>query len=132
MTTGRRYGRLPRPEIFHSNSNNDSNVINNSLVDLSFLLERNGAVNDHVDDDEYDPRTHRLLTLATHHLTALVLILYGLYGICRFGFGWDPTAIGDPPPETYTVHVKGITDDTFDGSPGTIHWTIRKESGGQR
>lgn len=52
---------------------------------------------------------HSLLTMATNHMIAFVIILYGLYGICRFGFGWDP--IRDPPPPNYmTIHIPGVTD----------------------
>ena len=60
------------------------------------------------DENHHD---RRMTTMAIHHLTALVLIFYGLYAICRFGFGWDP-ASPDPPPPTYTLHIKGLTDDT--------------------
>lgn len=75
-------------------------------------------------EEDDSPRSRHLLTVAIHHLTALVLIMYGLYGTCRFGFGWDP-ATGDLPPPTYTVHIKGITDDTVNGSTGTLTWNLR-------
>jgi hypothetical protein len=75
-----------------------------------------------------DPRSRRLLTMATHHLTALVLVLYGLYVLCRIAFGWDPTK-RDPPPPTYTIHVKGITDDTATGSMWTVTWNLRGDKG---
>lgn len=48
------------------------------------------------------------IKMAVNHMIAFVLLLYGLYAICRFGFGWDPTK--DPPPPTYTIHISGITD----------------------
>eukprot|EP00980_Cylindrotheca_fusiformis_P011942 scaffold2830_cov131-Cylindrotheca_fusiformis.AAC.63 len=48
------------------------------------------------------------LTMAVNHMIAFVLALYGLYAICRFGFGWDPTK--DPPPPTYTIHIPGVTN----------------------
>jgi hypothetical protein len=41
-------------------------------------------------------------------MVAFVLLFYGLYAICRFGFGWDPTK--DAPPPTYTIHIPGITN----------------------
>lgn len=53
---------------------------------------------------------NEMVTMATNHMIAFILFMYGLYAICRFGFGWD--AIRDPPPQTiYTVHIAGITDD---------------------
>ena len=34
-----------------------------------------------------NPQSRQLLQMSTQHVTAFVLILYALYGICRFGFG---------------------------------------------
>lgn len=64
--------------------------------------------------EEEDASSRNLLTMTTNHMIAFVLILYGLYAICRFGFGWDPAR--DPPPPTVTIHIHGITDD--DAKPG--------------
>jgi hypothetical protein len=50
------------------------------------------------------------LVMATNHMTAFVVIFYGLYAVCRFGFGWDP--IRDPPPATYTIEIPGLTTTT--------------------
>lgn len=47
------------------------------------------------------------MTMAINHMVVLVLVFYGLYAICRYGFGWDPAR--DPPPPTYTLHIPGIT-----------------------
>ena len=47
------------------------------------------------------------LVMAGHHMTAFCWIFYGLYALCRFGFGWDP--IRDPPPASYTVEIPGLT-----------------------
>ena len=75
-------------------------------------------------DDELDDETSRQLrVMAIHHLTALVLIFYALHAMCRFGFGWDPAR--DPPPPLYTLHIKGLTDDTADGNTGTVSWNLR-------
>ena len=43
--------------------------------------------------------------------------------MCRFGFGWDPAR--DPPPPLYTLHIKGLTDDTAAGNTGTVSWNLR-------
>jgi hypothetical protein len=64
-----------------------------------------------VEDEDDDRISRHLLTLSINHMKVFVFTLYGLYAICRFGFGWDPTS-NDPPPTTYTLHIKGITDDT--------------------
>ena len=48
------------------------------------------------------------MKMAINHMIALVLMFYGLYALCRYGFGWDPAK--DPPPPTYTLHIPGITD----------------------
>lgn len=48
------------------------------------------------------------MKMALNHMIALVLMLYGLYAICKYGFGWDPRR--DPPPPTYVLHIPGITD----------------------
>ena len=50
------------------------------------------------------------LIMAVHHMTAFCWIFYGLYALCRFGFGWDP--IRDPPPATYTIEIPGLTTTT--------------------
>jgi len=47
------------------------------------------------------------LVMAIHHMTAFVLIFYGLCLVCRFGFGWDP--MKDPPPTSYTIEIPGLT-----------------------
>jgi hypothetical protein len=73
--------------------------------------------------DHDDPSSGQLRVMAIHHSTALVLIFYALYALCRFGFGWDPAR--DPPPPTYTVHIKGLTDDTAAVSMGTLTWNLR-------
>lgn len=63
------------------------------------------------DDAEYTVENARAsrerLVMAVNHMTAFVLIFYGLYAICRFGFGWDPTR--DPPPPSYTINIPGLT-----------------------
>jgi hypothetical protein len=56
--------------------------------------------------DETDEEAR--ITTAVNHMVAFVLLFYGLYAICRFGFGWDPTK--DTPPPTYTIHIPGITN----------------------
>jgi hypothetical protein len=41
------------------------------------------------------------MKMAINHMIAFVLIVYGLYTICRFGFGWDPL-VDDPPSN---IHI---------------------------
>jgi hypothetical protein len=53
--------------------------------------------------------SRQLLVMAYQHLLALVIFMFVLYFICRFGFGWTP-GTGTPSPSV-TVHVRGITDD---------------------
>jgi len=65
------------------------------------------AQND-VEDRENTIASRERLTMAVNHMTAFVLIFYGLTIICRYGFGWDP--IRDPPPPSYTVHIPGLTN----------------------
>jgi hypothetical protein len=76
-------------------------------------------------DDEDDERSveaaavvasRERLVMAVHHMTAFCWIFYGLYALCRFGFGWDP--IRDPPPATYTIEIPGLTTTTT-GTPWT-------------
>lgn len=47
------------------------------------------------------------LVMAVNHMTAFVIIFYGLYIICHYGFGWNP--LRDPPPPSYTVQIPGLT-----------------------
>lgn len=82
------------------------------------------------DDDDTAGNSRQLLTMSINHMKVFVLMLYGLYAICRFGFGWDPTKKSDPPPPTYTLHIKGITDDTAIGSTG--HITFLRGAGSQQ
>ncbi|KAL7558357.1 hypothetical protein ACA910_004022 [Epithemia clementina (nom. ined.)] len=35
-----------------------------------------------------------LLIMAQNHMMALLVFLYGLYALCRFGFGWTPAGGG--------------------------------------
>lgn len=60
-------------------------------------------------------RSRERLSMAVNHLTAFVLIFYGLYATCRFGLGWDP--IRDPPPPTFTVEVPGLTSGVETNDP---------------
>ena len=92
----------------------------------SIILEDNGYSDEEITtggDSDDDESSRQLRVMAINHLTALVLIFYGLYALCRFGFGWDPAR--DPPPPTYTLHIKGLTDDTAAGSTGTVSWNLR-------
>jgi hypothetical protein len=57
---------------------------------------------------ESERRDEELLTMAVNHLTAFVLIFYGLYAFCRFGLGYD--AIRDPPPPSFTIEIPGLTN----------------------
>ena len=48
------------------------------------------------------------LEMAVSHLTAFVLIFYGLYAFCRYGLGYDP--VRDPYPPSYTIEIPGLTN----------------------
>ena len=98
----RRRNRLLSANARATNLNNNLSV-DHPTVDRQ-LSPENQTVRSRVSNDG-----HLLVVVAVNHLAAFVVILYGLYVICRFGFGWDPTH--DPPPPTYTVHIRGVTDD---------------------
>jgi hypothetical protein len=81
------------------------------------------GVNDTEDDDDgdhYDQQQQQrpLAAANLRAMTILVLSMYALCALCRFGFGWDPIRRGGvvPPPPTYTLHIPGVTDDRFGGS----------------
>ena len=54
-------------------------------------------------DNEGNPQDDALLRMAVNHLLALVVFLYGLYALCRFGLGWTPGS--SQPPPTFVVQV---------------------------
>ena len=66
------------------------------------------------EDDDTEQRIESVrasrerLEMAVNHLTAFVLIFYGLYAFCRFGLGYDP--IRDPSPPTHTIEIPGLTN----------------------
>jgi hypothetical protein len=91
-----------------------------NIVGAHVSLGVPGGGDDDGDDDDPSGNSRQLLTMSINHMKVFVLILYGLYAICRFGFGWDPTKKDDPTPPTYTLHIKGITDDTAIGPTGHI------------
>lgn len=76
------------------------------------VLDEHGVLhdlNEPNDDPREDAATEERLAMATNHMIAFVLIIYGLFLLCKYGFGWDP--IKDPAPPSYTLHIRGITDD---------------------
>lgn len=59
-------------------------------------------------NEENDAASRERLTMAVNHLTAFVIFFYGLYALCRFGFGYDPIRDSSTPP-SYTLEIPGIT-----------------------
>ena len=52
-----------------------------------------------------ETRSRDLLIMAQNHVLAFLVIMYLLYVICKFVFGWTP---GTPAPPTKTIHLSDI------------------------
>jgi len=75
----------------------------------SFIAHQNPQEHDlesfssiQVVNDSESRESRRLLVMAQNHLFAWLVIMYIIYFICRYGFGWTPGS-GKPAP-AFTIH----------------------------